>query len=104
MAVYLGIDYHQDLLTKMGFGEEVTAAAARLVSGDLDGAAMAVSDPMLKTLTIVGDEDECRRRVTEYTSMGTWFTLFPPVLGMETADRVRALRRLIQAFGYGGYG
>lgn len=103
-AVYLGIDYHQELLTKMGFGKEVSTAAACLVSGDLDGAAMAVSDPMLKTLTIVGDEDECRRRVTEYTSLGTWFTLFPPVLGMETADRVRALRRLIQVFGYCGHG
>ena len=103
-AAYLGIDYHQELLTRMGFGEEVAAAAARLASGDQDGAARAVSDPMLEALTIVGDEGECRRRVSEYTSLGSWFTLFPPVLGMETSDRVRALRRLIQAFGYDGRG
>lgn len=98
-TTYMGIDYHQELLISFGFGEEVAAAAGPLAKGDLEGTANAVSDRMVDTFSIIGTEDECRRRVAEYAPLLNGFLLYPPLYGYSREERMAEARRLIRAFG-----
>ena len=103
-TIYMGIDYHQELLTSFGFGDEVAQAAACLAQGDSDGAALAVSDRMVDSYSIIGTAEECRQRVAEYTPYLTGFALSAPTQGFTAPERVSAVRRLIQTFGEGAAG
>ena len=101
-ATYLGIDYHQELLTSHGFAGEVATAVSALARGDLEGAAAAVSDRMVETFAIIGTADECAEEVSRYTSLLSWFSLLStPTDWWPQADRVGAVHRLIRTFGKG---
>ena len=96
---YFAVDYHQQILTSLGFGEEVVAGAAAMARGDRDGAINAVSDRMVDEFTIIGTPDECRQRASDYTPMLSWFWLSPSAEGLSRSDRLRAARRVIETFG-----
>ena len=98
-SVYLGLDYHQEMLTSLGFGEEVAAGTAALAAGDMEGAARAISDRIVDDFTIIGTADQCLNGVSEHTPYVGWFLLQPPFGGMYRSDSAKVVRRLIRTFG-----
>ena len=100
-TTYMSFDYHKDLLTSFGFGDEVAAASASLERGDPSGAARAVSDRMVEAYSMIGTAEECRQRMSEYAPLLTGYLMYAPTHGFSVQERIDAIRRLIQAFGEG---
>ncbi len=98
-AIFMGIDYHQELLIQHGFEEEVTAARAAIAANDFEGVVAAVSDEMADTFLIRGSPEECLERVAEFDGLVDSFFLWSTTVALTGADKVKETRRLIEIFG-----
>ena len=86
IAYYVGGmgTYYFDLFTRYGYGEEASLIRQAWMSGDRSGAASMVSRDMLDNITITGDEDECRGKLSKYRDNGATSPVVGCPHGCET--------------------
>jgi len=73
-------DYYKDMLTRMGFGENVREVDRLYGSKRREEAAAAVSPEMLDALLIAGEPAFCRERLQAWRTAGVGL----PILGLPT--------------------
>ena len=73
-------DYYKEMLTRMGFGENVGEVDRLYRSKRREEAAAAVSPEMLDALLIAGEPDFCRQRLEGWREAGVGL----PILGLPT--------------------
>jgi len=96
IAYYVGGmgTYYYDLFTRYGYGEEASLIRQAWMSGDRSGAASMVSRDMLDNITITGDEDECREKLSKYRDNGATSPVVGCPHGCDTEVVLRTLRAL----------
>ena len=101
LTYYALADYYRDLLTRMGFGEEVTAIRETWRASGFHAASGQITDRLLDGLPLVAGEsvDEVLDKVKVYGEAGATRVILPYV--PCTDDVVTEIREFIQAFGRG---
>ncbi len=96
IAYYVGGmgTYYYDLFTRYGYGEESTLIRQAWSSGDRGGAAALVSQDMLDNITITGDEDTCREKLSKYRDNGATSPVIGCPHGCDTEIVLRTIRAL----------
>ena len=96
IAYYVGGmgTYYYDLFTRYGYGEEASLIRQAWMSGDRSGAASMVSQDMLDNITITGDEDECREKLSKYRDNGATSPVVGCPHGCDTEVVLSTLRAL----------
>lgn len=96
IAYYVGGmgTYYYDLFTRYGYGEEASRIRQAWVSGDRGGAAALVSRDMLDNITITGDEDACREKLSRYRDNGATSPVIGCPHGCDTEIVLRTIRAL----------
>ncbi len=99
LTYYALADYYRDLLTRMGFGEEVTAIRDTWRASGFHAAAARVTDRLFEGLPLVAGEsvDEVLDKVRVYGEAGATRVILPYV--PCTDDVVGEIRTFIEAFG-----
>ncbi len=99
LTYYALADYYRDLLTRMGFGEEVTAIREAWRASGFHAAAGKVTDRLLDGLPLVAGESvaEILEQVQAYGEAGATRVILPYV--PCTDDVVTEIREFIDAFG-----
>ena len=96
LARYGGaMPFYNTLFRGMGFAYEAKLIADAWARGDTDGAARAVSDPMVNEITIVGTVEACRARIAQYRAAGVDLPILWP-LPVEP-DPIKTMRATIEA-------
>ena len=101
LTYYALADYYRDLLTRMGFGEEVTAIRETWRASGFHAASGQITDRLLDGLPLVAGESvaEVLEQVKAYGEAGATRVILPYV--PCTDDVVTEIREFIQAFGRG---
>ena len=96
IAYYVGGmgTYYYDLFTRYGYGEEATLIRQAWSSGDRGGAAALVSRDMLDNITITGDDDACREKLSRYRANGATSPVIGCPHGCDTEIVLRTIRAL----------
>ncbi len=96
IAYYVGGmgTYYYDLFTRYGYGEEATLIRQAWLSGDRGGAMALVSQDMLDNITITGDEDTCREKLSRYRDNGATSPVIGCPHGCNTDIVLRTIRAL----------
>ncbi|MDE0343199.1 MAG: LLM class flavin-dependent oxidoreductase [Deltaproteobacteria bacterium] len=99
LTYYALADYYRDLLTRMGFGEEVTAIRDAWRASGFHAAAAQVTDRLFDGLPLVAGAsvDEVLDKVRAYGEAGATRVILPYVPCTE--DVVGEIRAFIEAFG-----
>ncbi len=99
LTYYALADYYRDLLTRMGFGEEVTAIRDAWRASGFHAAAAQVTDRLFDGLPLVAGAsvDEVFDKVHAYGEAGATRVILPYV--PCTDDVVGEIRAFIEAFG-----
>jgi F420-dependent oxidoreductase-like protein len=93
LALYVGgmgapeMNFHANLLTRLGYGSVVEEVGARFRAGDRAGAVQAVPDELVDELSIIGDADRVRAEVARREKAGVDLLL----VGCRDADHVATL-------------
>jgi probable F420-dependent oxidoreductase len=82
VAYYAGMKQYEPMFASMGFGSEAQACSAALESKDMATWVAAITDEMAETFVIVGNPDDCRKRVEEVWDVADSFCLAPPIGGL----------------------
>ncbi len=96
IAYYVGGmgTYYYDLFTRYGYGEEASRIRQAWVSGDRGGAVAMVSQDILDNITITGDEDTCREKLSRYRDNGATSPVIGCPYGCDTEIVLRTIRAL----------
>jgi 5,10-methylenetetrahydromethanopterin reductase len=78
LARYGSMVYYQRYFTSIGFAPEAEAIAQAWRQGDRAAAIDAVSQPMIRALTIYGTAHECRQRLQAYRDAGLQLPIIAP--------------------------
>ena len=99
LTYYALADYYRDLLTRMGFGDEVTAIRETWRASGFHAASGQITDRLLDGLPLVAGESvaEVLEQVKAYGEAGATRVILPYV--PCTDDVVTEIREFIQAFG-----
>lgn len=98
LARYVGsMPRYRDLMAASGF-LEVEDAAKAYKTGGWEAAAALLSDDMARAVAIIGDEDYCRERISEYRAAGVDHPIvYPaPLPGQTSRECFSAALRLAQ--------
>jgi alkanesulfonate monooxygenase SsuD/methylene tetrahydromethanopterin reductase-like flavin-dependent oxidoreductase (luciferase family) len=94
LARYANLPFYGNMLAASGFADEVAAVRAAWQRRDVAAAEAAVSDTLADAVTLAGDGDHCRARLTAYRAAGATLTIvFPNPVG--TARAVAVERSLV---------
>lgn len=99
LTFYTLADYYRDLLTRMGFGDEVTAMRAAWQSSGFQAARALISDRLFQGVPMVAatSVEEIRERVRPYAEAGATRVILPYVPASE--DVVGEMEDFIAAWG-----
>lgn len=78
LARYASRVYYERFFASIGFPDEAAAIAQAWQRGDREAAVSAVTDPMIKAVTIYGTADECRQRLQAYRDAGLQLPIIAP--------------------------
>lgn len=78
LARYASRVYYERFFASIGFPDEAAAIAQAWQRGDREAAVNAVTEPMIKAVTIYGTADECRRRLQAYRDAGLQLPIIAP--------------------------
>ena len=78
LARYGSMVYYERYFASIGFPDEAETIAQAWQRGDREAAAGAVTDPMIKAVTIYGSADECRQRLQAYRDAGLQLPIIAP--------------------------
>ncbi|MCZ6872760.1 MAG: LLM class flavin-dependent oxidoreductase [bacterium] len=78
LARYASRVYYERFFASIGFPAEAKAIAQAWQRGDRDAAVSAVTEPMIKAVTIYGSPDECRQRLQAYRDVGLQLPIIAP--------------------------
>lgn len=92
----MGAYYHK-LMIGYGFAEEAAAIRSAWAAGDRKAAAAAVTDEMVRAVTISGTAAECRERLEEYRAMGVQL----PVISQPHGATPQQIRETLEALSPG---
>jgi probable F420-dependent oxidoreductase len=92
---YAVVDSYARNFERAGFGDEVTEVRARFAAGDRAGAVAAVSDRMVDTIDVMGDEDAVASTMRAYVDAGVDVPVLMPL--PWGADRRATAERTIRA-------
>lgn len=90
LAFYVAVGgYYRKFLSRSGFGIETDKISAAYARGGIDDATACVTDQMLRSLTISGCREECRKSLNEFVSSGVSLPIiqFNPVNDTESSFR-----------------
>jgi alkanesulfonate monooxygenase SsuD/methylene tetrahydromethanopterin reductase-like flavin-dependent oxidoreductase (luciferase family) len=88
---YAVVDAYASSFERAGFGDAVQAIRAAHLAGDRAGALAAVSEEMVSTIDVVGDEELVRDTVAAYRNAGVDIpVVFPLTWGGESPDALEA--------------
>ena len=95
MAYYVGGmgTYYNDLFRRYGYVEESARVREAWEAGDRERAAQSITDEMLENITIIGDRDDCLRKVEKYRQAGADM----PVLAFPHGASIEAMERTLEA-------
>ena len=95
MAYYVGGmgTYYNDLFRRYGYVEESARVREAWEAGDRERAAQSITDEMLDNITIIGDRDDCLRKVEKYRQAGADM----PVLSFPHGATPEAMERTLEA-------
>ena len=95
MAYYVGGmgTYYNDLFRRYGYVEESARVREAWEAGDRERAAQSITDEMLDNITIIGDRDDCLRKVEKYRQAGADM----PVLAFPHGASIEAMERTLEA-------
>jgi alkanesulfonate monooxygenase SsuD/methylene tetrahydromethanopterin reductase-like flavin-dependent oxidoreductase (luciferase family) len=101
ITYYTLADYYRDLLTRMGFGEEVEAMRAAWKSGGFHAARRLITDRLFEGLPMAAATSiaEVREKLKAYEEAGATRMILPYVA--QSDDVVGELRNFILAWGRG---
>ena len=101
ITYYTLADYYRDLLTRMGFGEEVEAMRAAWKSGGFHAARRLITDRLFEGLPMAAATSigEVREKLKPYEEAGATRMILPYVA--QSDDVVGELRNFILAWGRG---
>jgi hypothetical protein len=88
LAFYISTGkYYADYLSSVGFFKEVEQIKSLYAEGGSKAAARGVTEKMLRSLTICGSSEECRRSISEFVSAGITLPIFQlnPVPNAESS-------------------
>jgi alkanesulfonate monooxygenase SsuD/methylene tetrahydromethanopterin reductase-like flavin-dependent oxidoreductase (luciferase family) len=99
ITYYTLADYYRDLLTRMGFGEEVEAMRAAWKSGGFHAARRLITDRLFEGLPMAAATSigEVREKLKPYEDAGATRMILPYVA--QSDDVVGELRNFILAWG-----
>lgn len=75
---YVALDFYRRMFEQSGFAEETEAVMKALPQG-VEAAAEHISDRMLESVAIFGDQEHCRRRLEDYRTLGVTHPVVAPV-------------------------
>ena len=95
MAYYVGGmgTYYYNLFQRYGYVDESVRVREAWVAGDRERAAQSITDEMLDNITIIGDPDDCLRKVARYRHAGADM----PVLALPHGATTDAMHRTLEA-------
>ncbi len=101
ITYYTLADYYRDLLTRMGFGEEVESMRAAWKSGGFHAARRLITDRLFEGLPMAAATSiaEVREKLKPYEQAGATRMILPYVA--QSTDIVGELRHFIAAWGRG---
>lgn len=82
VAFYAGMKQYEPMFAKLGFGQEAQSCSAALERGDIPGWVGAITDEMAETFVVLGNADDCRKRLEEVWDLADSFCLVPPIGGL----------------------
>jgi alkanesulfonate monooxygenase SsuD/methylene tetrahydromethanopterin reductase-like flavin-dependent oxidoreductase (luciferase family) len=92
---YVALGFYRQMFEASGFGRE-TAAVMAALSGGIEAAAAGISDRMLESIALFGDEAGWRKRLDRYRDAGVDLPVIAPV--PAGADAFRAWGSAIRTF------
>jgi F420-dependent oxidoreductase-like protein len=99
LLLYLGgmgsrdTNFYVDLTRRFGFGEVADEVQSLYLDGKRDAAYQAIPDELADATSLVGTEDEVRRRVERYVAAGVDRLIVAPIQ-LDTGERLHTLERL----------
>jgi probable F420-dependent oxidoreductase len=78
LARYTSRVYYERFFASIGFPGEAAAIAQAWQRGDREAAVNAVTEPLIKAVTIYGTADECRQRLQAYREAGLQLPIIAP--------------------------
>jgi F420-dependent oxidoreductase-like protein len=99
LLLYLGgmgsrdTNFYVDLTRRFGFGEVADEVQSLYLDGKRDAAYEAIPDELADATSLVGTEDEVRRRVERYLAAGVDRLIVSPIQ-LDTGERLHTLQRL----------
>jgi probable F420-dependent oxidoreductase len=98
VAFYAGMSQYEPMFSEMGFGPEARACVAALERNDLAGWVGAVTDEMAETFVILGNADDCRKRLEEVWELADSFCLVPPIAALPPDKIAFYAERIAETF------
>jgi F420-dependent oxidoreductase-like protein len=99
LLLYLGgmgsrdTNFYVDLTRRFGFGEVADEVQSLYLDGKRDAAYEAIPDELADATSLVGTEEEVRRRVERYVAAGVDRLIVAPIQ-LDTGERLHTLERL----------
>jgi F420-dependent oxidoreductase-like protein len=99
LLLYLGgmgsrdTNFYVDLTRRFGFGEVADEVQSLYLDGKRDAAYEAIPDELADATSLVGTEEEVRRRVERYVAAGVDRLIVSPIQ-LDTGERLHTLERL----------
>ena len=95
MAYYVGGmgTYYYDLFQRYGYVDESVRVREAWAAGERERAAQCITDEMIDNITIIGDADDCLRKVQRYRAAGADM----PVLSLPHGAGTDAMHRTLEA-------
>src|SRR5579875_2675330 len=96
LAMYGSMPFYNRLFARQGFVREAEGIMNAASSGNMAGAAAAVSDQMAEEIAAMGSAQDCRKKLEEFERAGaSWVLLYPvPIEGSYD----RGVRAVLEAF------
>jgi F420-dependent oxidoreductase-like protein len=98
LAYYVGGmgNYYNDMLSRLGFGDEANKIRRAWTAGRHKEAIRRVSDEMVDRIAICGPVQACRAGLDEMPGRGATLTIVPIPKEGTTADKIKIIESLIQ--------
>jgi F420-dependent oxidoreductase-like protein len=97
LALYLGgmgapgMNFHANVFGRMGYADVVAEIGALFQAGRKDEAAAAVPDELISDVSIVGDREQVRKRLREWSDAGVTML----VVGCRSAAEIRSVADVV---------
>ncbi len=94
---YMGYKYYRNLLSNLGYHEEIAQIQKGLERNDSQSVRSAISDAMVDEIALVGPPSRCRERLEAFRSTGVQML----ILTNGSEDPAKGFDLLIKTFGRG---